>query len=39
MRDSAHLLCGFEQLADLLDEEDVIDIDLCHTREARWGGR
>jgi hypothetical protein len=24
-------------LADLLDEEDVIDIDLCHTRGSTLG--
>ena len=35
--DSANLLRSFEQLADLLDQEDVIDVDLGHTREETLG--
>ena len=32
-----HLLCSFEQLADLLDQEDVIDVDLSHARGETLG--
>jgi hypothetical protein len=36
---AAYLLGSFEQLADLLDEEDVLDVDLRHARRGKTGVR